>query len=239
MIIHLESTEAAFERMKSLFESGQVTEISGLKIANVRAILAKTFPERMSIPARDMSEAPKEITLLLRRWHAGDQTAGEQVIPLLMPQLLRIAARLRRREGPNYSLQSKELVNELYTKLLAANHVIDWRDRGHFFAIFTIKLRRFLIDRARRPTPALLSLEGLPEGIMAGRNRMEVRLAIDQLLDELERESPVICTTLVAKLYFGYEVKEIAENLNLPLRTVERHLHNGRKWLFERLSKIR
>jgi RNA polymerase sigma-70 factor (ECF subfamily) len=36
MIIHLESTEAGFERMKDLFESGQLTEISGRRILSVR-----------------------------------------------------------------------------------------------------------------------------------------------------------------------------------------------------------
>ena len=38
-------------------------------------------------------------------------------------------------------------------KLADAKNVIGWRDRGHFFAICTIKMRRFLIDYARnRPT---------------------------------------------------------------------------------------
>ncbi|HEY6249251.1 MAG TPA: ECF-type sigma factor [Candidatus Angelobacter sp.] len=185
-----------------------------------------------------MSDTPQDITVLLRRWHAGDQSAGDEIFRRLMPQLRRIAARLRSREGRNYSLQRTELVNELYSKLLDANHVIHWRDRGHFFAIFTIKLRRFLIDRARRkPTQELVSIEELPEGIMAGRTRLDVRLAVDELLDELEKESPTTCAVLVANVYFGYEVKEIMEILALSERTVERYLHNGRKWLFKRLSK--
>jgi RNA polymerase sigma factor (TIGR02999 family) len=180
----------------------------------------------------------QDITILLHRWHAGDQAAGDEIFRRLMPELQRIAARLRGHEHRNYSLQRTELVNELYSKLLAANGAIDWRDQGHFFAVFTIKLRRFLIDRARaKPTPELLSIEDLPEGIMAGRTRLEVRLAVDQLLDELERESPTTCGILVAQIYFGYTVKEIAENCGLPQRTVERHLHDGRRWLFERLSE--
>jgi RNA polymerase sigma factor (TIGR02999 family) len=183
-------------------------------------------------------ESPQDITILLRQWHEGDQTAGEEIFRRLMPELQKIAARLRSREHSNYSLQRTELVNEGYFKLRDANKVIDWRDRGHFFAIYTIKLRRFLIDRARsKPTAELRSIEDLPEGIMAGRNRLEVRLAVDRLLDELEKESPTACGILVAKLYFGYEVKEIMESFHLPERTVERHLHNGRKWLFERLKQ--
>ncbi|HEV3041247.1 MAG TPA: sigma-70 family RNA polymerase sigma factor [Candidatus Angelobacter sp.] len=185
-----------------------------------------------------MSNTPLDITVLLRRWHNGDHAAGDELFRLILPELKKIAARFRNRERPNYSLQRTELVNELYSKLLEANDEIDWRNRGHFFAIYTIKLRRFLIDRARKkPTSELLSIEDLPEGIMAGRNRLEVRLAVDRLLDELEKESPTTCSILVARIYFGYEVKEIVKNFDLPQRTVERHLHDGRKWLFERLGK--
>jgi RNA polymerase sigma factor (TIGR02999 family) len=179
----------------------------------------------------------QDITVLLHRWHAGDQAAGDEIFRRVMPELQKIAERLRGRERRNFSLQRTELVNELYTKLLAANHAIDWRDRSHFFAIFNIKLRRFLIDRARaKPTAELSSIEDLPEGILAGHTRLEVRLAVDQLLDELEKESSTRCGIVVARIYFGYTVKEITENCGLPQRTVERHLHDGRRWLFERLK---
>jgi RNA polymerase sigma factor (TIGR02999 family) len=185
-----------------------------------------------------VSNSPKDITIFLRRWHAGDQAAGEEVFRLLMPELQKIAARFRNRERRNYSLQRTELVNEIFLRLLDANRAIDWRDRAHFFAIFTIRLRSFLIDRARRkPTAELLSLEEAPTGALAGRNRLEVREAVDGLLDELEKESPVTCNILVARIYFGFDVKEIMKSFNLPQRTVERHLHEGRKWLFKRLSK--
>ena len=175
---------------------------------------------------------------MLHRWHAGEQEAAEEIFKRLLPELKRIAGRLLSRERSGISLQRTELVDEGFMKVAQANHVIDWRDRGHFFAIYTIKLRRFLIDRARKKvTPELLSLEDLPEGIMAGRNRLEVRLAVDRLLDELEKESPEKCAIVVAKTYFGYDVKEIAEKFALPIRTVERRLHDGRIWLFERLKK--
>jgi DNA-directed RNA polymerase specialized sigma24 family protein len=84
-----------------------------------------------------------------------------------------------------------------------------------------------------------LSIEDLPEGIMAGRNRLEVALAVNQLLEELEKESPLTYRILLARMYLGFDVKEIAEEFEIKLRTVERHLHNGRKWLFEKLKKVR
>lgn len=185
-----------------------------------------------------MSDNPQEITILLRRWHAGDQAAGQELFALLEPDLKKIADRCLRRERRNYSLQRTELFDEGFIELAKIRSVIDWRDRGHLFAIYTIKLRRHLIERARsKPKAELLSIEDLPEGIMAGRNRLEVRLAVDGLLDALEKESPTTCGILVAKIYFGYEVSEIMEHYHLPQRTVERHLHNGRKWLFERLKQ--
>ncbi len=186
-----------------------------------------------------MSDNPSDITLLLRQWHAGDESAGDKLFTLLEPKLKQIAASRLRRENPNHTLQRTELVNEAFMKLARANNVIDWRDSNHFFAICTVMMRRFLIDHARkRPTDELLSIEDLPEGIMAGRNRQEVILAVDQMLDELGKESPLTFRILVARMYVGYEVKEIAEKYGLKIRTVERHLHDGRKWLFQRLKKV-
>ena len=186
-----------------------------------------------------MSDNPLDITLLLRQWHAGDESARDKLFVLLEPKLKEIAASRLRREGRIHTLQRTELVDEAFMKLARANNVIDWRDRNHFFAICTVMMRRFLIDHARkRPTDELLRIEDLPEGIMAGRNRLEVILAVDEVLDELEKESPQIFNVLVARMLVGYEVKEIAEKYGLSMRTVERHLHDGRKWLFQRLKKV-
>jgi DNA-directed RNA polymerase specialized sigma24 family protein len=122
-------------------------------------------------------------------------------------------------------------------KLAEAKH-IDWRDRGHFFAIVTIKMRRFLIDYARkRPKALLLPIEGLPESVTSGRTRIEVIVMVDKLLDQLENESPQTCSVVVMRSYLGLSPKEAAENLDLPLRTVEREWHDGKKWLYERLIK--
>ena len=187
-----------------------------------------------------MSDDPQDITVLLQQWHAGDQSARDELFALLMPRLRQIAASRLRSERPNHTLQRTELVHEAFMKLGDANNAIEWRNRGHFFAICTVMMGRILIDHARkRPTHELLSIEDLPEGIMAGRNRLEVAVAVNQQLDELEKEAPLTHRILLARMYLGFDVKEIAEEFGIKLRTVERHLHNGRKWLFEKLKKVR
>jgi DNA-directed RNA polymerase specialized sigma24 family protein len=135
-------------------------------------------------------------------------------------------------------LQRTELVNEAYMKLIGAKKAIYWRNRLYFFAICTLMVGRFLIDYARRrPTAKLWPVENLPAGIMAGRNRLEVALVMTQVLNELKKESRTTHSIMVARLYRGHGMNEIAEKFGLPLRTVERRWYDGRKWLYQRLSK--
>jgi RNA polymerase sigma factor (TIGR02999 family) len=179
---------------------------------------------------------PQDITLLLRKWGGGDHEAGEQLFKLLMPDLRKLAARCLRRERPNHSVQRSELINECFLRLLSAKH-IDWRDRGHFFAIVTIKMRRFLIDYARGKKIKPLPLDGLPEGLLAKRNWLEIAVTVDSLLNELEKESPTKCSVVTCRSYLGLSTKETAETLGLTEASVEHEWHRARRWLYQKLSE--
>ena len=51
-------------------------------------------------------------------------------------------------------------------------------------------MRRYLIDHARsQPSVLFLPMEGLPERILGSHTALELTIAIDSLLDELELES--------------------------------------------------
>ena len=183
-----------------------------------------------------MPTSDKDLTVLLHRWRDGDPDAEEQLFRLLMPDLRKLAARCLRSERPDHSVQKSDLVNECFIRLLNARK-IDWRDRGHFFAIVTVKMRRFLIDYARKKKIKPLPLDGLPEGLLAGRNWLERAVAIDELLDELEKEFPVRCSVVVFRSYLGLSTKETAEKLALTEAVVEHEWHRGKKWLHQRLSE--
>lgn len=183
-----------------------------------------------------MTTSPEGVTVLLHKWRDGDPHAEEQLFQLLMPDLRKLAARCLRGERPDHSVQKSDLVNECFIRLLNAKK-IDWRDRGHFFAIVTVKMRRFLIDYARKKKIKPLPLDSLPEGLLAGRNWLENAVAIDELLDELEKEFPVRCSVVVFRSYLGLNTKETAEKLNLSEASVEHEWHRGKKWLHQRLSE--
>lgn len=183
-----------------------------------------------------MSNSDKDLTVLLHKWRDGDPDAEEQLFKLLIPDLRKLAARCLQSERPNHSVQKSDLVHECFIKLLNAKK-IDWRDRGHFFAIVTVKMRRFLIDYARKKKIKALPLDGLPEGLLAGRNWLEKAVVIDELLDELEKEFPVRCSVVVCRSYLGLSTKETAEKLDLTEAVVEHEWHRGKKWLYQRLSE--
>lgn len=183
-----------------------------------------------------MLAGSEEITILLQQWRDGNRNAESRIFELLMPELRRIADRCLRRERSNHTLQRTELVDEVFIKLYKSK--IDWQGRGHFLAIVTRMMRRFLIDYARkRFKPILLPIEGLPEGLFAGRTHLEMVLAIDSLMDELESLEPQQAEVVVMRWYLGLTTEETAKELGLSVRKVEREFHAGRKWLYERLSK--
>src|SRR5207247_9960163 len=88
------------------------------------------------------------VTELLLAWSEGEQTALEELVPLVYAELRRIAHRYMNRERRGHTLQTGDLVNEAYLRLIDASQV-RWQDRAHFFAISAQLMRRMLADFAR------------------------------------------------------------------------------------------
>jgi RNA polymerase sigma factor (TIGR02999 family) len=176
---------------------------------------------------------------LLQQWRSGDREAEAQLFELLMPELRAIAARCFRGERSGHTLQPTALVNEAFFRLARAKN-IDWQDRGHFFAIASVIMRRLLIDHARgRPDAEMVPIEGLPERLLADYTPLEQAIAVDALLEQLGNESPQQRRIVELKFSLGLTDEEAAEALNMKLRSLQREWHRARKWLFERLTEKR
>jgi len=133
-------------------------------------------------------------------------------------------------------MQSTLLVNEAFLRLANAK-VIDWQDRKHFFAVAARSMRRFLIDRARsKQTVVVLPIEDLPEALANRHTPIELELSIDEVLNELEVLSVNQCRAVELKHYMGLTDEEAAAALELKVRTFQRTLRAGKRWLLERLS---
>ncbi|HWZ45141.1 MAG TPA: ECF-type sigma factor [Candidatus Saccharimonadales bacterium] len=179
---------------------------------------------------------PSEITRLLRRWREGDKDAEARLFELLMPDLRKMANRHFRNERSGHTLQPTALVNEVFLRLERTKNV-EWNDRGHFFAIAATIMRRYLIDYARaRPHVELMPLEGVADHVLGAYTKLELAVAVDALLDELEQESRQRRNIVELKFFLGLTDEEAAQSLNLTLHTLQREWARARRWLFERLG---
>jgi RNA polymerase sigma factor (TIGR02999 family) len=127
-------------------------------------------------------------------------------------------------------------VNEAFLRLASAKS-IEWRDRGHFFALAARVMRHYLIDYARsRPSVNFFPMEGMPERTLGRSTSLELAIAVDTLLDELEVESHQRRAVVELKFFLGLTDEEAAEALGLSLHTLQREWYRARRWLYERLS---
>ena len=96
----------------------------------------------------NISSASADVTGLLINWCNGDQTAFDQLAPLVENELRRLAHRFMKKESPGHTLQTTALVNEAYLRLINQRQV-HWQNRAHFFAIAAKMMRRILLNYAR------------------------------------------------------------------------------------------
>ena len=183
-----------------------------------------------------MAGDPGQITVLLRQWRAGDQTARDQLFASLMPDLRKIARNCFRGERPGHILQPTALINEAFLRLAKAKN-IDWQDRGHFFALAARVMRRYLIDQARSHRSVLfLPIEGIPERFLSHSTPLEFAVTLDCLLDEMEEESGQRRAVVELKYFLGLTDEEASDALGVPLRTVQRDWFRAKRWLLNRLN---
>lgn len=184
-----------------------------------------------------MSEpAQGEITRLLRQWRQGSPDAEARLFELVLPDLRRLARYFMRRDRVGHTLTPTALLNETYLRLVGAR-ANDWQDRRHFFALAARAMRRVLIDHARaRPKATFVAIEAADSVQFGDHSRRDTALAVDALLDALEREHPELSSVVEFKFFLGLTDQEAAEALGWRLRTTQRRWHEAREWLFERLA---
>jgi RNA polymerase sigma factor (TIGR02999 family) len=195
----------------------------------------------MKIPD-NMSEPPQEepITALLHEFALGDKRALDRLVPLLYPELRRLAQSYMRHERPGHTLQPTALVHEAYARLVKQEQP-DYRSRAHFMGVAAQVMRQILIDHARTRDAekrgggaAKVSLE-MAAGVPAGQP--STILAIDEALDRLARNDSLKAQLVEMRFFGGMTAEESAEVLNLSVTEVRRHLRMGQAWLQRELDQ--
>jgi RNA polymerase sigma-70 factor, ECF subfamily len=188
-----------------------------------------------------MSDSPpQEITQLLLAWRSGDQTALNQLMPLVHQELRRLAHHFMGHERPGHLLQTTALVNEAYLRLIDSNQV-QWESRAHFFAVAGQLMRRVLVDAARERLSRKRGGDwvqvSLAEAVVIPQRRSADLIALDEALDVLttidKRKSEIV----VMRFFGGLSVEETAAVLKVSPDTVMRDWHLAKVWLYRELSR--
>jgi RNA polymerase sigma factor (TIGR02999 family) len=169
----------------------------------------------------------EDVTGLLAAWSEGNEEALSRLMPVVYPELRRIArVHLARRD---HTLESAALVNEAYLKLIRARG-IQCENRLHFFALCAQIMRRLLVDHARRFRYAKRGGDQvrvpLEETLLGNRARGVEVLALDDALASLAKRDPRKARVVELRFFGGLSVEETAEFLRVSPETVLR-LENG------------
>ena len=189
-----------------------------------------------------MSPLPQEqpITALLHEFASGNKTALDRLVPLIYPELRRLARGYMRNERPGHTLQPTALVHEAYARLAKQEHP-DYRSRAHFMGVAAQVMRQILIDHARTrdaekrgggaPNLSLEMAAGMPVA------QPSTILAIDEALEQLARNDSLKARLIEMRFFGGMTAEESAEVLKLSVTEVRRHLRVAQAWLQRELDQ--
>jgi RNA polymerase sigma-70 factor, ECF subfamily len=181
----------------------------------------------------------QEITQLLGDWSGGNEGALEKLIPLVQPELHRLAHYYMSRERAGHTLQTTALLNEAYLQLTDKTQP-QWQNRTHFMAVAAQLMRRIMVDHARA-RHALKRGAGairvtLDEAALVTETRAGELLALDEALENLAVFDPRMSKIVEMRYFGGLTNEEIAEVLKIHPNTVTRDWSAAKAWLYAALS---
>lgn len=179
----------------------------------------------------------KEVTQILNS--KIDSHRDEKLYPLVYDNLHEIAEKLFVRERKGHTLQPTILVNEAFMSLVDQDN-IDWKGRSHFFAVGAQAIRRILVNHARNKGAVKRGGEhrkiDIEDVFNLGTADDERILALDEALQHLSQVNERQATVVEMKFFGGMKMQEIADELNVSIRTIEVDWTAAKIWLKKFLS---
>jgi RNA polymerase sigma-70 factor, ECF subfamily len=164
------------------------------------------------------------------------------LFPVIYGELRRVAGRYLSKERRNHTLQPTALVHEAWLKLQNERSV-QLHGRTHGLALAAQAMRRLLVDHGRHQKrdkrgggAQPVAFDELLKAAATAAVPIEDLLALEEALTRLEGEDPRAAQVVALRFFSGMSNPEIAEYLQLSLRTVENDWTYARAWLKRELS---
>lgn len=186
-------------------------------------------------------EGQHHVTELLREWTEGRTAAMDELLPYIYNDLHRRAAAYLRHERINHTLQPTALVHEAYLKLVD-QHNVEWKSRGHFFAVAAQAMRRILVDHAkgknREKRGGPVADVPLDEAATIAFAESDVDIAaLDEALTKLAAFDPEQERLVELRYFAGLTLEDTAAAMNISRATAAREWQVAKAWLHRELSR--
>jgi RNA polymerase sigma factor (TIGR02999 family) len=180
-----------------------------------------------------------DITILLRAWSEGDGLALERLSERVYGELHLMARRHMKNERQGNTLQATALVHEVYLRLVDVSKV-EWRERAQFFAMAAQMMRRILVDAARakgsRKRGSRAVRVNFEETAVLAAEPDRSMIALDEALATFSEVAARQAKVVELRYFGGLKEEEMAEVMNISLRTVQRDWAFARVWLARELA---
>lgn len=186
-----------------------------------------------------------DVTRLLRRARDGSDTARESLFRLTYDELRQIARRELKRRHSGGTLSVTSVVHRAYLRLVSSEEgqLGEYENRLHFFGTAARAMRSAIVDYARYKTRQKrggdepdVALEDVlsPE---AEAQPLETLLTVESALSRLEEVDADLARVVELIFFGGMMQKEVAELLDINVRTVQRRWRKAKLILREFLAE--
>jgi RNA polymerase sigma factor (TIGR02999 family) len=225
-------------RLREFVKAADLPELTERQISDLEQLPVTIFAGRDELWAHygGRSGPAGDITLMLRAIRNGNSHSSEELLPLVYNELRHLAAARMAQEAAGQTLQATALVHEAWLRMVGDGDR-GWQNRAHFFGAAAEAMRRILVENARRKSrlkrgggQIRLDIDDLD---LAAASPDEKILLINEALEKLRAEDPDKARIVVMKFFGGLTNQEVAENLGVTERSVERHWAFAKAWLFQ------
>ncbi len=165
-----------------------------------------------------------------------------ELFPMIYGELRKVARRYLGRERQNHTLQPTALVHEAWMKL-QKERGSEWQGRTHGLALAAQAMRRLLVDHGRHQKRQKrgggapnIALDDLMKAASTSGVPVEDLLTLEAALTKLEAVDPRAAEVVTLRFFSGLSVPEVAEHMQLSVRTVEADWTHARAWLKRELN---
>jgi RNA polymerase sigma factor (TIGR02999 family) len=176
-----------------------------------------------------------DVTKILSAIEKGEQTAADELLPLVYQELRKLAAAKLAHEKPGQTLQATVLVHEAWLRLVGSDVDIHWHGRGHFFGAAAQAMQRILVENARRKKR--LKAGGgykrveLSEATESIRGPSVDLLAVDEALEKLDQQDHRKAELVRLRFFAGLTLAEAARALGISSSTADNDWAYAKTWL--------